>query len=294
MLDRTNQSESCTGYIRPQEGGNDWFQSTTTIWRLDELMRSRLKAWKTLLGEDGYNGSRTNVRNAPVDTVYSGKYSVFPPPLVERIILRYGGTPGGVILDSFAGGPSRGAVSALMGYHYLGYEIRQEQIGENLAVMQGVGVSGVEYRCSDGTLLEGCAPASVDCAITCPPYYKMELYSDLPNDLSNLPDYESFTQAMLNCAMSHKRVMKPGAFVCIVTAPFRLKNSAGVNELVDFPGHTITAFKKAGFYFWQKVIISRSGGSAAVRAATHWRGKKLVSTHEELLVFKAPDVGVAA
>ena len=89
--------------------------------------------------------------------------------------------------------------------------------------------------------------------------------------------------------------MKPGAFVCIVTNSFRLMTKDHVNELVDFPGHTITAFKQAGFYFWQKVALIRNFGSAAQRADNSWKvgkkawaGKKLVPSHEELLVFRTP------
>ncbi|SRR6266436_1988358 len=279
-----------TGYIRPEEDGPDWYETTTTVWRLDEL-RTTIQLWKHLLDDDGYEGSRSGVRP---DTAFTGKHSVFPAPVVERILLRYGGPEGGLILDAFAGGPPRGAVSALMGYRYLGYEVRKEQIDENLAVMQGLGQElgiklAVDYRCSDGTLLEGCAPGSVDCAVTSPPYYDLEQYSNLPDDLSNQSSYSDFDAAMERCAEAHRRVMKPGAFVCIVTAPFRLMTNVGVNTLVDLPGHTVTNFVKADFNFWQKIILVKNPGSAGLRARNYWEGgRKLVPSHEELLVFRTP------
>ncbi len=74
----------------------------------------------------------------------------------------------------------------------------------------------------------------------------------------------------------------------IVTAPFRVKIKAGIHELVDFPGHTVTAFKKAGFHFWQKIVVIRNPGSAGLRGPGHWRGKTLCPSHEELLVFRTP------
>jgi DNA modification methylase len=112
------------------------------------------------------------------------------------------------------------------------------------------------------------------------------VYSDLPNDLSNLPDYSKFIDAISNCAKSYFRVVKPNAFVCIITSSFRIKNTQGVNELVDFPGHTIEAFRRAGFSFWQDVVLSRNFASAAGRSTTSWRGKKLIPRHERLLVFR--------
>jgi hypothetical protein len=83
--------------------------------------------------------------------------------------------------------------------------------------------------------------------------------------------------------------MKPGAFVCMIVGCIRLRVKGGVNELVDLPGHIITAFKKSGFHFWQKIIVRRNPGSAPRRAAHSWLGKKLVPGHEELLVFQKPE-----
>ncbi len=286
---RTLLFNPADGYIRPKTDGSEWWLTTTTIWNCDELIGRRIRDWRRLTGETGHDGTRNETMRSDHDSVYTGSHSVFPAPLAEWITLRYGGVPGGLILDAFAGGPPRAIVAALMGYRYLGYEIRQEQIDENLRNIAILGIgNSVVYKCSDGAILEGCDSNSCDFALTCPPYYDLEQYSDLPNDLSNLPNYDTFDRAMLTCAKAHFRVMKPSSFVCIVTCPFRVGGDKDTNELRDFPGDTVRNFRAAGFMLWQKIVLSRNFASAAVRSTVSWRGMKLVPRHEELLVFRKP------
>lgn len=272
------------GYLRPEEAGKDWWQTTTNIWNIDEIMRRRVRDWRRLLGETGHSGERTQTMRKDHDSAYTGTHSVFPVPLMECILMRYGGPAGNKVLDAFAGGPPRGVVSSIMGYKYLGVDIRQEQIDENVGVLGSLGLSGAEYRLADGCVMPT-LDGHFDVAITCPPYFNLEVYSDLPNDLSNLANYREFNHSMEDCALAHKRLMRPGAFVCIVVGPFRDKKTG---ELIDFPGDTVVNFRKAGFIFWQSIILSKNFASAATRAGNAWKGHKLVPRYENLLVFRAP------
>lgn len=271
------------GYSRPPQG-KAWFMTTTTVWRSDELIRRGVRDWRRLTNETGHTGTRAETMRADHQSVYTGTNSVFPAPLVEWILLRYGGPSGGKILDAFAGGPPRGLVSGIMGYEYVGWEIRQEQIDENVKILRDLDVTGCTYVLGDGCDLSG-DYGSFDCALTCPPYYDLEQYSDLPQDLSNLPSYAAFNKRMELCAQNHVRHMKPGAFVCIVVGPFRDKKG----ELVDFPAHTVENFRKAGFTYWQQIVLSKNSASAAKRSTNAWKGHKLVPCHEFLLVFRIPD-----
>ena len=271
------------GYSRPKQG-KEWFATTTTVWRVDELMRRRVRDWRRLTEETGHTGERTGTFREDHDSVYTGTHSVFPAPLVEWILLRYGGPSGGRILDAFAGGPPRGLVSAIMGYEYHGFEIRQQQIDENLKVLNRLKLKAT-YHLADGTLLEPDI-GKFDCALTCPPYYNLEVYSDQADDISNFASYDDFNLAMGDCAHSHVAKMKPGAFVCIIVGPIRDKKTG---ELIDFRAHTVENFRKAGFLFWQEIILSKNFGSAAKRSTNSWKGLKLVPIHEFLLVFRNPE-----
>lgn len=269
-------------YVRPSQG-RDWFGTSTTIWQVDELIKRRVRDWRRLTGETGHSGARDETFRKDHNSIYTGTHSVFPAPLMEMIIVRYGGPMGSHILDAFAGGPPRGLVSCIMGHRYTGFEVRPEQIEENEALLKKLKLKGARYVQSDGRLLD--IDDSFDCAITCPPYYDLEVYSDRPEDISTAADYSSFNGSMWLCAQSHFERLKPGAFACIIVGLFRDKRG----ELIDFPAHTVENFREAGFQYWQHIILSKNFASAAVRAGNAWKGHKLVPRHENLLIFRKPE-----
>lgn len=272
------------GYVRPSTG-KEWWLTTTTIWPVDELIRRRVRDWRRLTGETGHTGERAETFRKDHDSVYTSTYSVFPAPLMEWILLRYGGPKGGRVLDAFAGGPPRGLVSSIMGMEYHGFEIRKMQIEENEATIKKLKLKGVHYHLEDGRYLKS-VKGPFDIAITCPPYFNLEVYSDQKDDISNFKTYGQFNGAMFECAKSHRPLMKPGAFVCIIIGNFRDKKTG---ELIDFRSDTVKNFQEAGFKFWQEIILSKNFGSAAKRSTNAWKGLKLVSRHEFLLVFRTPE-----
>lgn len=270
------------GYVRPGPGP-DWFQTTCSVWRIDEVVKRRVRDWRRLLGEDGHTGERAEKFRKDHDSVFTGTHSVFPAPLIEWILLRYA-PAGGRILDAFAGGPPRGVVSSIMGYQYVGFEVRMAQIIENTDLLKALGLEkNVKYIHADGRFLEGDL-GKFDFALTCPPYYNLETYSDQPDDISNLGTYAEFNAGMAFSAMAHFELMKPEAFVAIVVGNFRDKTG----ELVDFRSHTVENFRAAGMTLFQDIILSKNFGSAAQRSTNAWKGKKLVSIHEHLLLFRMP------
>lgn len=264
-------------YVRPKLD----FKTSTSIWNIDEFIKKRVQEWRRLTQEDGHTGLRSILRK---DTVYTGTYSVFPIPLVEYILLRYGGEPGGKVLDAFAGGPPRAIGSALMGMEYHGVEIRHEQIEENKKVLEGLNLEGINYYLDDARFMQS-LKGQFDIGMTCPPYYDVETYSQHPDDLSNFISYGQFNFAMMQNALAYYDLIKPDAFVCIIVGNFRDKKSGA---LIDFRGDTVDNFREAGFVFWEDVILSRNFGSAAKRAKNAWSGRKLVRRHEHLLVFWKP------
>jgi DNA modification methylase len=270
-------------YVPPAQG-KDWWATTTTIWNIDEIMSRRIRDWRRLMGETGHSGARNQTFRKDHKSIYTGTHSVFPAPLMEMIIVRYAGKVGNTILDAFAGGPPRGLVSAIMGYKYTGIEIRREQIRENETTLSSLKIKGASYVLGDGRHLDGVG--QYDVAITCPPYFNLEQYSDNKDDLSNHSSYNEFNASMWLCANAHYNHLKPGAFVCIIVGLFRDKKTG---ELIDFPAHTVENFREAGFIYWQHIILSKNFASAAVRASNAWLGHKLVPRHENLLIFRKPD-----
>lgn len=263
-------------YIRPQLD----FKTSTSIWQIDEIIKKRNNDWRALTNEDGHTGERATLRK---DGVFTGTHSIFPIPLVEYVLVRYG-VQGGKLLDAFAGGPPRAIGTALMGMEYHGVDVRQQQIDENLATLDKLALENIYYYLNDARTLDF-GVQDFDLALTCPPYYDLEVYSNQQDDISAFPTYGAFNFAMSCCAEAHRPLMKPGSFVCIVVGNFRDKEGA----MIDFRGDTVSNFREAGFVFWEDVVLSRNFGSAAQRANNAWKGKKLVRRHEHLLVFKTPD-----
>lgn len=264
------------GYQRPRLN----FDTSTTIWRIDETITKKVQNWKAWTGEDGRSGSRAGAMREE-ETAYSGTYSVFPAPLAEYIILRYGGEPGNKIIDPFAGGPVRGVVSSVMGYEYHGVDVRQGAIDEDLESLERLDLSA-NYHLGDSRHLHKLFDRDeFDFCFSCPPYFNLEVYSDQEDDISNIDDYWDFHDMIAKVFKSLYKAMKTDAFVCMVVGNFRVKG-----KLVDFRGDTVANMEQAGFEFWQDVVLSRSAGSAAIRAGTSWKGLKLVPRHEYLLVFR--------
>ena len=54
-------------YVRPSQGDKDWWQSTTTVWQVDELIKRRVRDWRRLTGETGHDGTRNQSFRADHD-----------------------------------------------------------------------------------------------------------------------------------------------------------------------------------------------------------------------------------
>jgi DNA modification methylase len=260
------------------------FNTTTTVWHVDEWIRARVHQWRALTGEDGQGGSRSgSARDVDSQEAYSGTYSVFPIPLAEWILMRYAGPVGNTVLDLFAGGPPRAVATSIMDYKYTGIDVRGPAIEENIQKLTDFGlVDNCTYHHGDARYIR--LDEEFDFGFTCPPYYDLEVYSDQEDDFSNFNSYQEFDVGMYEVAQNYYRHLKPGALCCVVQGQFRDKKS----NLVDFRGDTVGNFQDAGFNFFQDIVLIKSFGSAAVRSVVTWKGRKLIPRHEYLLVFEKP------
>ena len=77
-------------------------------------------------------------------------------------------------------------------------------------------------------------------------------------------------------------MLKPNSFACIIVGEMRDKNG----NYRGFVPATIKAFKLAGMNYYNEAIYLESMGTAAIRAGGNMKSKKLVKTHQNILVFK--------
>lgn len=209
-------------------------------------------------------------------------YSVFDPCLCE-VAYRWFAPDGGSILDPFCGGSVRGIVAGYLGYSYLGIDIRKEQIDENVSQRDAIlGDSGVEYVCGDSNTELDSISKRFDLVFTCPPYYNLEIYSDLENDLSAMDTYGMFMSSYRSIIRKSCSKLKKGGFACVVVSELRSLNGF----LRGFVPDTIKAFTDAGMWYYNEIVVITSAYGASVRANQSMKTNKVARVHQTMLVFK--------
>jgi DNA modification methylase len=212
---------------------------------------------------------------------YNGT-SVFDPVLCE-LMYKWFCVEGGDILDPFAGGSVRGIVSNKLGFNYTGIDIRQEQIDSNRE--QALDILKIDnqpnwYVGDSNEVLNG-FNKEFDFVFSCPPYADLEVYSDLENDISNMP-YNKFMEAYESIINKSCKMLKSGGLACFVVGEVRDKKG----NYIGFVPDTIRAFEKAGMNFYNEAILLNAIASASMRANGNMKSKKLVKVHQNILVFK--------
>lgn len=210
--------------------------------------------------------------------------SIFDPALTE-LMYNWFCPENGNILDPFAGGSVRGIVANYLGYKYTGLELRQEQVDSNRE--QALNILPIEkqpqWYCGDSDkLLDDNWQMKFDFIFSCPPYADLEVYSDLPDDLSNM-DYRDFVIKYRSIIQKSLKLLKPNCYAVFVVGEVRDKDGF----YYDFVGDTKKAFIDAGAKLYNDAILLNVVGSASMRASKVFEaGKKLTKIHQNVLVFK--------
>lgn len=211
--------------------------------------------------------------------------SIFDPALTE-LLYKWFVPENGTILDPFAGGSVRGIVANYLGFKYTGIDIRQEQIDSNRE--QGLEILDVNnqpnwYVGDSNEVLNGFTK-EFDFVFSCPPYADLEVYSDLENDISNMP-YDKFMKAYEEIIAKSCNLLKSGGYACFVVGEVRDKKG----NYIGFVPDTINAFRKCGMNYYNEGILLNAIGTASLRAPRIFgSNKKLVKVHQNVLIFKKP------
>ena len=216
---------------------------------------------------------------------YTGT-SVFDPVLCE-LMYKWFCPENGEILDPFAGGSVRGIVANYLDYKYTGIELRQVQVDSNRE--QAIELLDITkqpnwYVGDSNEVLNG-FNKEFDFVFSCPPYMDLEVYSDLPNDLSTMND-DDFTKVYEGIINKTCKLLKSGGMACFVVGDVRDKQG----YYKDFITITKLAFYKSGLKLYNEAILLENGlNTAAMRADRQFTaGKKLVKVHQNVLIFKKP------
>ena len=246
--------------------------------------QERKRAWKTL-GIASEVGRDAAAIHCPTNSDDSGltdaNYTSIFDPVVCELAYSWFSPLGGQILDPFAGGSVRGIVAGALGRNYWGCDLRLEQIEANQKQAEEIEtLIKPEWVCGDSMEMLAQAP-DADMVFSCPPYGDLEVYSDDPQDLSNM-EWHTFVAAYKRIILRSVQRMKDDSFACFVVGDFRDKKGFYRN----FVSETIDGFEQAGALLYNEAILATSVGSASMRVTKQFESsRKMAKTHQNFLVF---------
>lgn len=264
--------------------------------------QTRKREWLSLgiQSEQGRHIGNTSTRSPEMQRGIEAGGSVFDPVLCE-LAYRWFCPPSGKALDPFAGGSVRGIVAASKGVSYTGIDLRSIQIDANRAQWKEIGskLKTIDTLSDSGsgnaqepTWIHGDSSQILptldpeyDIIFSCPPYADLEVYSDHPDDLSNM-DYADFIQAYADIIQKAVGLLRDGRFAVWVVGDLRGPNGSYRGLVRD----TVTAFEKAGLALYNDAVLLTPLGSLPVRAGKTFKAsRKLGKAHQNVLVFVKGD-----
>ena len=247
--------------------------------------QKRKKYWKGLIGDNGESreDKLSNLNN--MSAMYRPEMatvSILDPVLAE-IANKWFGLNNCLTFDCFAGDTVFGYVSDALGNTFTGIELRKEQADLNNNRLKG---SKSKYICDDGqNVLKHLKEKSQDLLFSCPPYFDLEVYSDLPTDASNQKEYNDFLQILNNAFSDSIKCLKDNRFAFIVVGDIRAKDGT----YYKFPDHIKKIFTENGMSLYNEMILLDPLGTAPARANKYMKSRKVVKVHQNILVFYKGD-----
>jgi len=245
-----------------------WKPDIKITKELKEIINDKCQTRKTL------NSNRSDRRHG----VNNGKCSVFNPHLVQMIISAY--CPlNARIYDAFGGGGTRGYVSTKMGHKYTGIEIRKEEVDRLKEQMKKWNIH-FEILNEDSSKYK--PNKMFNFAFTCPPYYDLEIYSNLDGDLSNSYSYGNYLDKLKMVLRNIYDVLEENSFAIFVVGDFR--NKEGFLEHLN--GDLVRIASYVGFKLWDEIIWMGASNVALTRCGKFEVNRKSVRMHEYIIILK--------
>ena len=208
--------------------------------------------------------------------------SLFDPVLSEILCQWFTPHAHSSICDPFAGDTQKGMVFAMLGHRFTGIELRAEQVEANRRNLEGHDLD-CTYICDDGRNIRKHIEADTqDLLFSCPPYFDLEQYSDLPEDASNQRTYNAFMQILAEGFRGGWECLHNNRFAILVVGDVRNHLTQGY---YDFAGDLIRIFKSFGATLINRFVLVEQIGSSCLRARNNFQRRKATKTHQDVLVF---------
>jgi len=248
----------------------------SSLWKPDLNITKELKKIinDTAQVRPTLNANRGDRRHG----VNGGKCSVFNPHLAQMIISAYCPLNAN-IYDPFGGGGTRGYISTKMGHKYTGVEIREEEVERIKEQMKKWNIyfdiilrDSIKYK----------PEKKFNFCFTCPPYYDLELYSNLDGDLSNANSYGEYLNMLKQVLNNIYDVLEENSLAIFVVGNFRNKKG----NLEHLNGDVIRIAKEVGFNLWDEIIWQGASNVALTRCGKFEVNRKCVRMHEYVIILK--------
>lgn len=261
-------------------------------------MKERMLMWRDM-GFCGTNGRVTSNNGLTYDNRRMDKYaknkksydkqfngtSVFNP-VVTEVVYKWFVIPGGKVFDPFAGGVTRGAIASALGLHYTGCDINPIQVASNNDEISRI-QERYKLKGSCIWLNEDSSKfaqnTGYDLVFTCPPYYNLEKYTDIPEDLSNCESYETFLNSYTQVIQKCYNMLEVDSFMVLVVSDVRDKKTTEYYGLV---ADTVKIAQSCGFKFYNEIILYNETGNLAIVSGDYLdNARKVGRQHQNILVF---------
>ncbi len=247
--------------------------------------QKRKKEWKQIMGNTIEDRENALGYSMVMDMINSGT-SLFDPVLSEILFLWF--LPKDEkILNIFAGDVEPNFVAGFKGIKLDGIELRQEQVNVTEKILKEKNISCVNMICGDAKDIDNLVKDNeYGLIFSCPPYYNLEEYSDLEQDLST-KSIEEFDMIYKEVIKKSYNKLKDNRFSIFVVSETRDKDGSFTNLVKK----TIDFHLDAGFKFYNEMILVTAVGTASLRARQYFeKNRKVARTHQNILVFYKGDI----
>lgn len=240
----------------------------------------RKKAWKEIIQDQGESREGTLSKGDNIINNINDGVSILDPVMAELVSYWYG-IEGGNAFDTFAGDTVFGYVAASYKMKFKGIELRKEQADINNRRVKAAGLNA-KYVCDDGqNVAKHFKPNSQDLYFSCPPYFDLEVYSELDNDASNQASYTEFLQILDNSFAGAYKALKENRFAVIVVGDIRDKKDA-YRLFVDDIRRMWNSY---GAILYNEMIYVEPVGTLPQRVGRFMKNRKVGKCHQNILVF---------
>jgi len=247
--------------------------------------QDRKKKWNNLIGDKGESRENTlhNSNSSEKDVMNKMSSVSILDPVIAEIANNWFGLDNCNTFDCFAGDSVFGYVSDYLGNKFIGIELRQEQTDLNNKRLKG---SKSKYICDDGqNVLKHIQPKTQDLLFSCPPYFDLEVYSELKNDASNQKEYKDFLNILDKAFTDSIKCLKNNRFAFIVVGDLRDKKGF----YYGFPDDIKKIFIKNNMPLYNEMILCEVLGTLPQRARRFMNNRKVGKCHQNILVFYKGD-----